>query len=350
MNYKIFLNNLIVILFLIIAPTLSAQSGRISREEYIQRYKDLAIAQMNISGIPASIIMAQACFESDNGNSRLAKEANNHFGIKCHTSWTGPSIRHDDDALQECFRKYDSPEGSYSDHSDFLRYRDRYAFLFNLASNDYKGWAEGLKKAGYATNPAYAERLIKIIEDNKLYELDAEQPLIAIPSPVDIEKAQTVLLETKQVVKTKETVDIDHFAFTLGREEYRRNGAKFVLARNKDSYEAIAVDMSTKVKKLYQYNDISKSIALKEGDVVYIEPKQSSTVESLPMHIAESGETLWSISQRYGVALKSLYQYNSMKSGQEPAAGQEVFLRKKKAPADTSASSTNLKKTTKKLF
>ena len=319
MNSKTFLYT---ILLLMITGSLSAQNARNTREDYIEKYKSLAIKQMKISGIPASIIMAQACFESDNGNSRLALEANNHFGIKCHNSWTGPSIRHDDDASQECFRKYTNPEGSFSDHSDFLRYRDRYAFLFDLPRDDYKGWAEGLKKAGYATNPAYAERLIKIIEDNKLYELDNEDPVVEVKSPKQIELEQTV--EIKKV-------NIDNYSFMLGRQEYRRNGVKFVLARNNDSYDAIAVDMNIKVQKLLEYNEVSGGINLKAGDVVYLEKKKSNTVESLPMHIAESGETMWGISQRYGVTLKSLYNYNNLKAGQEPMNGEVVFLRKKKS-------------------
>jgi LysM repeat protein len=325
MNYKKVLNSLATILLLVIVASIFAQNARLSREEYIQKYKEMAIRQMKLSGIPASIIMAQACLESGNGNSRLATEANNHFGIKCHTTWTGPTIRHDDDAKQECFRKYDNPEGSYSDHSDFLRYRDRYSFLFDLPRDDYKAWAVGLKQAGYATNPTYAEQLIKIIEENELYKLDSDLPIIIVKSPVEIEKEQTIKIAKKQIV------DVDRFAFMLGRQEYRRNGTKFVLARDNDSFKAIAVDMNIKEKKLYQYNDVSGNINLKEGDVVYIESKQSSTVEALPLHIAESGETLWGISQRYGVRLKGLYKHNNMKAGQEPIAGQEVFLRKKKS-------------------
>jgi LysM repeat protein len=274
---------------------------------------------MKISGIPASIIMAQACLESGNGNSRLAVEANNHFGIKCHNSWTGPTIRHDDDALQECFRKYDNPEGSYSDHSDFLRYRDRYAFLFDLPRDDYKAWAVGLKQAGYATNPAYAELLIRIIEENMLYELDKDLPVVVVKSPAKIEREQ------------EQVIDIDNYSFILGRQQYRRNGSRFVLARDQDSFEAIAVDMNIKPKRLQQYNDLTRNIALKAGDVVYIESKQNSTVEGLPLHVAEEGETMWGISQRYGITLKSLHRHNNMKSGQEPVAGQEVFLHKKKS-------------------
>ncbi len=307
----------IIIALLVSSLSLAAQNTRTSREDYIQQYRKLAIKQMKLSGIPASIIIAQACFESDNGNSRLAKEANNHFGIKCNNSWKGPSIRHDDDAPQECFRKYDSPEGSFSDHSDFLRYRDRYAFLFDLPRNDYKAWATGLKKAGYATNPAYAERLIKIIEDYKLYELDQEEPALAVKSPATIEKEQTV--------------DIDNYSFTLGRQQYRRNGVKFVIARENDSFEAIATDVNLKVKKLLQYNDLTQTVTLQAGDVVYIASKQSSTVEALPLHIAETGDSMWRISQRYGVSVKSLYKYNQMKTGQEPVVGQEIFLRKRKS-------------------
>ncbi len=295
-----------------------AQAVKISREDYIAKYKELAQKQMQLSGIPASIIMGQACFESDNGNSRLATEANNHFGIKCNNSWKGPSIRHDDDALQECFRKYDSPEGSFADHSDFLRYRDRYAFLFELPATDYKAWAYGLKKAGYATNPAYAERLIKIIEDNKLYELD---------------RAETVTVEAPAIIEQEQTtkIDIDNYTITVGRQQYRRNGVKYVLALHNDTFEAIAIDLDMKAKKLQQYNDApSLHTPLQAGELVYIEAKEARTVATLPLHIAEAGETMRSIAQRYAVQLKRLYKYNGMKAGQEPVAGQEIFLREPK--------------------
>ncbi len=307
----------VVILLLLISYTSVAQTNKTTREDYILKYKELARKQMKISGIPASIIMAQACLESGNGNSRLAVEANNHFGIKCNNSWTGPSILHDDDALQECFRKYNDPEGSFADHSDFLRYRDRYAFLFELPRSDYKAWAVGLKQAGYATNPQYAELVIKIIEDNKLYELDREE-MVAVESPAQIEKEQTV--------------DIDHYTFTVGRRRYSRNGVQYVLARENDSYENIALDVDVKEKRLRLYNDDKEGKAeLKEGDVVYIMLKQSKTVAKLPMHIAEEGETMRGIAQRYAVQLKYLYRYNRMKAGQEPVAGQEIFLNAKKA-------------------
>ena len=172
---------------------------RLTREEYIQKYKSLAVEEMEVYGIPASITMAQALLESDNGNGRLAREGNNHFGIKCKSTWTGATISHDDDAKGECFRKYPSVEASFNDHSEFLDKSARYQDLFKLDPMDYKGWAYGLKQAGYATNPAYAELLIKIIEDNQLYHLDRGEeiapPIMGTPAT---EEPQQLVAETEQ--------------------------------------------------------------------------------------------------------------------------------------------------------
>ena len=168
------MNRILVALFFILTGIhLSVFSqNKISREEYISMYSHIAVNNMKQFGVPASITLAQAMLESDNGNSTLAVKANNHFGIKCHKDWTGATIYHDDDRKGECFRKYKNPEQSFNDHSLFLRGGKRYAFLFDLTPTDYKAWAHGLKKAGYATNPKYAELLIKIIEDNELYRFD----------------------------------------------------------------------------------------------------------------------------------------------------------------------------------
>jgi hypothetical protein len=264
-------------------------------------------------GVPASIIMAQACLESDNGNSTLAAKANNHFGIKCHTTWDGEIIYHDDDKANECFRKYDTPNGSFFDHSDFLRSRDRYVALFSLSSTDYKGWAHGLKKAGYATNPMYAELLIKIIEENKLYELDTEP---AISTFAQVEQAQN-------------TIEVDTYIFDVRRREHRRNNVKYVLARENETYKDIAMELGMNPKKLEQYNDIRDHL-LEYGEVVYIAKKKRSAVRNLPAHIVESNETMHSISQRYGIRLDKLYEYNGMRKGQEPKTSEEIFLRKNK--------------------
>ncbi len=153
-------------------PVVTSSGGEASAGAYIERYKDLAISEMKRTGIPASITLAQGMIESDYGRSSLAREGNNHFGIKCHSDWTGPAIRHHDDRRNECFRKYKQPEDSYFDHSDFIKSGSRYSFLFDLPSTDYKSWARGLKKAGYATNPDYANMLIRKIEENNLYYYD----------------------------------------------------------------------------------------------------------------------------------------------------------------------------------
>ena len=170
----------LTILILSISLQMFAQKN--TRQQYIDKFKDVAIKQMLVSKIPASIILAQACLESGDGNSRLAKEGNNHFGIKCH-NWTGHTIYQDDDEKGECFRKYDSPEDSFRDHSIFLTTRDRYKFLFSLDDKDYKAWAYGLKKAGYATNPAYPQLLITIIEEYQLYKYDLSGE--TLPPPPD---------------------------------------------------------------------------------------------------------------------------------------------------------------------
>jgi hypothetical protein len=296
---------------------------KMTREEYIMKYKLLAVRQMNASGIPASIIMAQACLESDNGNSRLALQANNHFGIKCHTTWKGEVIHHDDDKLQECFRKYEDPEGSFYDHSEFLRNRNRYAFLFDLSSTDYKAWAHGLKKAGYATNPLYAELLIKIIEENNLHQLDEGK----ISDPLSLPE-KTVMASTAATPVIPTTVDIDHYIFELNRKQYTRNGVKYVLAREDETYRDIAIELGIKLKTLENYNDC-KDHSLRYGEEVYIQTQKRRASRKLSPHISGSNETMHNISQRYAVRLKKLYEYNNMKKGEEPRPGSTIFLRKK---------------------
>ena len=296
-----------------------AQRSRQTREEYIVRYKNLAVKQMKESGIPASIILAQACLESGDGNSRLATEANNHFGIKCHNTWTGARIFHDDDAKQECFRKYDSPEGSFSDHSDFLRYRDRYKFLFDLQPTDYEAWAKGLKQAGYATNPHYADQLIKIIEDYKLYKYDTEIAVGELPP------TPTEIATPKRVDYSKE----HRTTIIINRQVYEHNDVRYVVARTNDTYELIANEYDLKLKRVLSFNDVKKDAVLEKGQVVYIESKKSKATKLQPIHIAEEGETLWQISQRYAVSLSALQKYNLMKEGQEPVEGQEIYLRNK---------------------
>ncbi len=289
---------------------------KITSEEYIKKYQGLAISQMKKYGIRASIILAQGLLESGSGNSTLAVKANNHFGIKCHKTWTGPRIYHDDDAKGECFRKYRSPEKSYHDHSEFLRGARRYAFLFDLNPTDYKGWARGLKKAGYATDPQYPQKLIRIIEEYKLYTLDTGVD-ISIESP------------TKGM---GEEVDPENFSIDIfnQRKLYMKNRIKYIIVEKGDTYEELTRELELMPWQLAKYNEIERGAKLDEGQELFIQPKRRKAEVNHPLHIAEEGETMYEIAQMYGVRLKWLYRRNRMQEGEEPVAGEKIFLRGRK--------------------
>ena len=295
----------------------SLYSQRAAREAYIEKYKDIAIRQMNSHGIPASIIMAQACLESGDGRSTLAVKGNNHFGIKCH-NWKGETIYHDDDKRGECFRKYKTAEESYTDHSDFLRYSQRYAFLFDLAPRDYKAWAHGLKAAGYATNPKYPELLITIIEEYSLYNLDNNVSTTAIPpSPSVITKESIVVADPGSNL----------YKFSIGRRIYSRNGIKYIIASTTDTYSAIAKEFNLFKKELLNFNDLSKDGAIADGTVVYIERKRKEGDQYMSKHVVEAGETIYDISQKYGIRLSFLQKLNDLKKGEEPIEGNLINLK-----------------------
>ena len=305
---------------------------KLSREEYIRRYKGLAVEEMDIYGIPASIKMAQALLESDNGNGRLAREANNHFGIKCKSTWTGATISHDDDAAGECFRKYASVEDSYRDHSEFLDRSERYQDLFKLDPLDYKGWAYGLKQAGYATNPQYAELLIKIIEDNRLYLLDEGRdidPQIMGNRP----DKQALIAEEIPHAAPADIVDIDNYSVSVqgrkgGHTVYQNNGSQFVVLREGETLSSVAGEFGLSEKKLAKYNDFDAGTQPRPGDMVYIRAKNKRSQNGKLIHIAKDGETLHGISQMYGIRLKNLYKMNR-KDVEEyvPEVGDRLRLR-----------------------
>lgn len=254
-----------------------------TRAEYIERYAPLAVEQQTLYGIPASITLAQGLLESANGNSRLAKEANNHFGIKCGSFWSGESIRHDDDALQECFRAYSSVEESYIDHSLILLERKWYRPLFDLDPKDYKAWAHGLKKAGYATNPRYADLLIKIIEDNELYRYDnflvadwertsAEQ---STPEAVVAETtAEVVESEVVEVVEPTK-VDVDNLRVALhsvgGYGIYSEGGRRYVVANKGDNLSNVSAAVGVTAKILRKLNGFAKEYEPSVGERIFIE-------------------------------------------------------------------------------
>jgi len=305
------------ILFLLFTSASLLSHAQISRSDYIQRYQVLAIEEMNRSGIPASITMAQGCLESANGNSELSRKSNNHFGIKCKSSWKGKRVYYDDDAKGECFRKYKSVEDSYIDHTNFLLKNQRYGSLFSLKSTDYKGWARGLKKAGYATSRTYADQLIKIIEDNKLHRLDYKVDLNEITA-----------YDQKKIGRKGISSSLSINAFQT-HKVVKRNRVKSVLARRGDSYEIIAQELGLKDWVLYKYNNQSAGYQPKEYEVVYIKPKKKKTKKNKLTHRVETGETMHYISQLYGIKLSQLCWRNRIKANQQPAAGEIIYLRKR---------------------
>jgi hypothetical protein len=317
-----------IVLLAVAAVVVTAAAGqKISRAEYLERYKNIAIADMEKYGIPASIKMAQGMLESDNGNSRLAREGNNHFGIKCQSSWTGEKLYHDDDATGECFRGYTNAAESWRDHSEFLDRGQRYQFLFDLDPLDYKAWAYGLKQAGYATNPRYPELLIKIIEENELYLLDRGEQ-ISIGEIIAREEADKTSHEV--VPHTGEQVDVDNFVIAMynhnGYEIYANNGSQFVVAREGDNLAEIAWLLGISEKRLRRFNDLDSDQNIGEGNMVYIQAKKSHTGSGLAEHTVQKGETLHSISQLYGIKMRPLARRNHLPVNAELSEGQQIKL------------------------
>lgn len=312
---KAMLSGLILGFFL----PLSAQ--KISREQYIKIYKDIAISEMKRSGVPASITLAQGMLESDNGNSTLATKANNHFGIKCHRDWTGRTYTHDDDRPNECFRRYRNAKESFRDHSDFLTKHNRYAFLFELEITDYKNWAKGLKKAGYATNRQYDKLLITIIEANGLYVFDSKKYKQPHPSNVDI------IAETpKERLSNQEEENVIN-PFNNNVRTYNR--IDYVIADEGDTYESIADNHELRAWQLYKYNEVEEGTEIIPGQRVYLQPKRRKAHVSDKYHTVKPGETMYTVSQQYGIKLKHLYRINRMEKGEEAEVGDSLSLRKK---------------------
>lgn len=256
-------------------------------QNYFDKYKDVAVEQMLKYRIPASITLAQGVLESGAGNSELATKANNHFGIKCN-GWTGRKSYHDDDARNECFRAYDNVYESYQDHSVFLTTSKRYGSLFQLKLTDYKGWARGLKTCGYATSPTYATKLIEIIELYKLYQYDTAK---------DFDKFQT------QQVKSGDS-----------RQIYAFNKNYYLKARRGDTFRSLAKEVDISYRKLARYNERDKNDVLEEGEIVWLKKKQNKAPKNYKgrLHYVKNGESMYSISQLYGIKLKKLYKINGL--------------------------------------
>jgi hypothetical protein len=332
------MKKVLIAIALVLGLSVSAQQeGRTPQDRYIARYSSIAVNEMYRSGVPASITLAQGIIESASGQSTLAVEGNNHFGIKCHNSWNGRTMRADDDRRGECFRAYDSAEESFRDHSDFLRYRDRYKFLFDFQTVDYKSWAYGLKQAGYATDPAYAAKLIKCVEDYDLSRFDrmtveealheagqeAEQPvepetLPQIPdSPLRIEAGEIYA-----------GAEGEEYRFSLSRTLYSRNGVPFVYAIEGETYPSLAKKYHLLASEIYRFNDLPKGAELHPGEIVYLELKKASTVKGLDKYIVGGeGESFHAICQRFAVREKSVRKLNKLPAGYQPREGDEILLR-----------------------
>ena len=272
--------------FLLTTAPMSAQmKWNQTYQTYINQYKDLAIEQMLRYRIPASITLAQGLFESAAGRSDLVRQGNNHFGIKCHTSWMGPKQYHDDDARGECFRVYSDAKESYEDHSQFLARQSRYACLFNLSTSDYKGWARGLKQCGYATNPQYANKLIQIIELYKLHEYDKAKRY---------DKFMAEHSGTDQPINAQGLLHPIHLF--------------------NDTFKGIGKEVGISWKKLAKYNERDKNDILHKGDIIYLKKKRKKAPKQYKKrpHIVQAGESMYGISQKYGIRLKNLYKMNGL--------------------------------------
>ena len=319
---------------------------------YVNQYKELAISEMLRTGVPASVTLAQGILETAGGQSDLAALANNHFGIKCKSEWMGERVFHNDDADNECFRKYASAEDSYKDHSDFLKTRPVYAFLFKLDPTDYEGWAKGLKKAGYATSLTYARQLIKLIVENNLQsytllalqEKDDQQNGYYVKND-DLDKKE----ELKEIPEVKPTVAFSAPKTVSKNENYPHNSVfninelKVIYAEAGTSLLAVANNYNVSFKKLLDFNDLDDADILNSNQLVFLQKK--SKKGSKDIHVVAENETIRDISQKEGIQLATILEYNGLQKGMQPAPGEKIYL---KYPAPSSprlASSTGVKLT-----
>ncbi|MDB5249318.1 MAG: LysM peptidoglycan-binding protein [Segetibacter sp.] len=321
---------------------------------YINEYKELAISEMLRTGVPASVTLAQGILETAGGQSDLASMANNHFGIKCKSEWTGESMKHDDDAKNECFRKYPSVEDSYRDHSDFLRTRPMYAFLFKLDPTDFEGWAKGLKRAGYATSSTYAQSLIRLIVENNLqeYTLVAMQrtnmrdDLFVTQHPIEelANLANREAVEEKlsgvPVTGKKEVKKSSSERYPLNTV-FNINEAKVIYAEAGTSLLALANNYNVAFKKLLEFNDLDETDILSANQLIFLQKKSKKCNKEV--HIVEENESLHDIAQKEGIQLSSIMEFNGLRKNMQPATGEKIYL---KYPAPNSprlASTTGYK-------
>lgn len=334
--------------------------------QYINTYKELAIGEMQRTGIPAAIKLAQGIHETSAGTSDLVKKSNNHFGLKCKAEWTGMTVTHTDDAPNECFRKYENPADSYKDQSDYLKNTPRYASLFNLDPTDYKAWAFGLKKAGYATNPRYSQVIIKLIEDynledytlialgkmkdgdetlaknavkteNKSSEINIPdiKPVVMPPEPEIVVYAKMEKKSDQKVEPKKESeMQVAHTIVESKPEypdgEFKINETRVIYAKKGTSFLAIAQQYAIPLERIFEFNDMKQQEVVEKDQLIYIMRKRKSGLNE--QHVVKPGETISDIAQTEALRIESLLEYNFLQPGMKPATGSVLYLRAK-APA-----------------
>ena len=317
-------------------------------EQYVAMYKDLAIREMKRMGVPAAITLAQGILETESGNSDLVKKSNNHFGIKCKTNWTGASVSHDDDASGECFRLYKTAEDSYRDHSNFLRGSDRYSFLFKLDVKDYKGWAYGLKKAGYATNPAYPQILIKNIEQYNLQQytlLGADEvPKFDAGKYQDDVEEKTV----QEKIAADEKAPDETSMLDVGDKVITVNGSKCVYAKKGTSLLVVATKNNVALSKMLSFNELAEDGMLVKNQNVFLE-KKARTGEA-DFYVAKAGESLYDIAQKNGIQLQYMLDYNKLWGNEDIQAGTKIYLKPGLAGAKPASLQTAAPVSTSKTY
>ncbi|HTD93069.1 MAG TPA: glucosaminidase domain-containing protein [Chitinophagaceae bacterium] len=319
----------ILLLFPLLACLAARSQSPEIIQEYIDTYKDIAIQEMIRTGVPASIKLAQGIHETTAGTSDLVRMSNNHFGIKCKANWTGESVSHDDDARGECFRKYGQAADSYRDHSDFLKNSSRYSSLFTLDPIDYRGWAFGLKKAGYATNPRYPQIIIKLIEDYHLQDYT----LIALGKLPNKENglASTTARDPGQaapaMITTEEPADSEEESTPYPIGEFRINDTRVVYVKKETPLLVIAQQYHVPLARIFEFNDMKEIESLSRDQLIYLQRKKKTG--NTQFHIVKDGETVEDIARVEAIRLESLLEYNQLQGFMQPLAGEQLYLRSK---------------------
>ena len=305
----------VIVIFLFVSLLSYSQSRNRAYVAYIEQYYQLAEKQQKEHGIPASIVLSQGLLESGAGLSSFAIESNNHFGIKCN-DWAGEKVYHDDDKKGECFRKYSRVLDSYEDHASFLKTRLRYSFLFDLNPTDYEGWAHGLKKAGYATDPTYAFKLIALIEAYDLHRFD-------------LDPNATGYNPTSNSARNESTVrgSIGSVKAFVNHVIVKVNGVKFVTAIPGDTYAGIADEFRTSEERIRKYNEVNSTVILFTGSRVFIASKKKKAPRGCETHATREGESMHSIAQDYGIKIESIYKMNKISFTMGVTVGQVLRLR-----------------------